>query len=40
MELRGKKYHAKKNYINSFKKNYEYEYEPINSGMADELMEL
>lgn len=40
VELRGKKYHAKKNYINSFKKNYEYEYEPINSGMADELMEF
>lgn len=40
VELRGKKYHAKKNYINSFRKNYEYEYEPINSGMADELMEF
>lgn len=40
VELRGKKYHAKKNYINSFRKNYEYEYEPINSAMADELMEF
>lgn len=40
VQLRGKKYHAKKNYINSFKKNYEYVYEPINSAMTDELMEF
>lgn len=38
--LRGKKFHAKKNYINSFKKNYEYEFEPITSEMTDELMEF
>lgn len=36
--LRGKKFHAKKNYINSFKKNYEYVYEPITSDMSEELM--
>ena len=38
--LRGKKFHAKKNYINSFKKNYEYEVEPITSDMTGELMEF
>lgn len=37
--LRGKKYHAKKNYVNSFKKSNEYEYQLINSGMEDEIME-
>lgn len=40
IHLRGKKYHAKKNYINSFKKNYEYVYEPITSEMTEELMEF
>lgn len=38
--LRGKKFHAKKNYVNSFKKNFEYTYEPITSDMTDELMEF
>lgn len=39
-ELRGKKFHAKKNFVNSFKKNYEYEYQNISSDMTDELMEF
>ncbi len=38
-ELKGKKYHAKKNYVNSFKKNHEYVYESITSSMAEEIME-
>lgn len=37
--LRGKKYHAKKNYVNSFRKNYEYEYQLITSDMEEEIME-
>lgn len=37
-ELKGKKYHAKKNYVNSFKANYEYEYEDIDSSMTEEIM--
>ena len=39
-ELKGKKFHAKKNYVNSFKKNFEYEYLDISSDMTDELMEF
>ena len=36
-ELRGKKFHAKKNYVNSFKKNYSYIYEEIHNDMAREI---
>ena len=39
-ELRGKKFHAKKNYVNSFRKNYEYTYDEIDSSMADEIMDF
>lgn len=37
-ELRGKRFHAKKNFVNSFKKNYEYTYENIDSSMKDEIL--
>ncbi len=39
-ELKGKRFHAKKNFVNSFRKNYEYTYEDINSSMKDEIMEF
>ncbi len=39
-ELKGKRFHAKKNYVNSFSKNYEYTYEDIDSSMADEIMDF
>ena len=35
-ELRGKKYHGKKNHINYFLKNYTYEYEEISAGNITE----
>ena len=36
--LRGRAYHAKKNHLNFFKKNFEYEYATLTSDMTDEVM--
>ena len=36
--FKGRKYHQKKNHLNYFKKNYEYEYVPVTSDMKDEVM--
>ena len=40
IDFRGRAYHSKKNHLNYFKKNYEYEYEEMTSDMADEAMEF
>lgn len=37
-ELKGRAYHGKKNHLNYFKKNYEYEYVKMTSDMADDAM--
>lgn len=39
-DLKGKDYHAKKNHLNYFCKNYAYEYIPLTSDMAREAMEF
>lgn len=38
IELKGRDYHSKKNHLNYFKKNYEYEYVELTSAMADDAM--
>lgn len=38
IELKGRDYHAKKNHLNYFHKNYEYEYIPLTSDMAEDAM--
>ena len=38
IDLKGRKYHRKKNHLNYFHNNYEYEYVPLTSGMKDEVM--
>ncbi len=38
VELKGRDYHAKKNHLNYFHKNYQYEYVPLTSAMADDAM--
>ena len=40
IELKGREYHSKKNHLNYFQNNYEYEYGPLTSAMADEAMEF
>ncbi len=40
IELRGKKFHSKKNHLNFFKRNYDYKYIPLSSDMANECIEL
>ena len=40
INLSGKKYHAKKNNVNKFKKLYNYEYSKITSADTDECLEL
>ena len=37
ISLKGRKYHSKKNHLNYFTRNYEYEYVPLDSSMADEV---
>ena len=39
-ELKGRAFHSKKNHINYFKKNYQYEYVELTPEMADEAMEF
>jgi len=39
IELKGRKYHKKKNHLNRFKELYEYRFEEVNSSNIDELME-
>ena len=36
--LKGKKYHSKRNHINSFSKKYDWHYETINNGNVDKVM--
>lgn len=38
IDLKGRAYHSKKNHLNYFKKNYEYEYVEMTSDMADDAM--
>lgn len=38
--LKGRKYHSKKNHVNSFLKNYEFSYEELNSGNLEECLEF
>lgn len=38
VELKGRDYHAKKNHLNYFHKNYQYEYVPLTSAMAEDAM--
>jgi len=38
VELKGRDLHAKRNHLNYFHKNYEYEYVPLTSEMADDAM--
>lgn len=38
IELKGREYHSKKNHLNYFKSNYQYEYVPLTSAMADQAM--
>lgn len=38
IDLKGRDYHAKKNHLNYFHKNYEYEYISLTSDMADDAM--
>lgn len=40
VELKGRAYHGKKNHLNYFKKNYEYEYVELTSDMADDVMKF
>lgn len=40
IELKGRDYHSKKNHLNYFKKNYEYEYVELTSAMADDAMKF
>ena len=40
IELKGRLLHKKKNHLNYFLKNYEYEYKTLTSAMADEAMEF
>ena len=37
-ELKGRDYHGKKNHLNYFHKNFQYEYVPLTSDMADDAM--
>lgn len=39
-ELKGKKYSAKRNHVNRFKKEYDYVYKPITSDIINECLEL
>lgn len=38
IELKGKKFHSKKNHLNHFKRNHKYAYIPISSAMSNECM--
>lgn len=38
IDLKGREYHGKKNHLNFFKKNFEYEYVEMTSAMADDAM--
>lgn len=38
IELKGRDYHSKKNHLNYFRKNFEYEYVELTSDMADDAM--
>ncbi len=38
VELKGRDYHAKKNHLNYFHKNYQYQYIPLTSAMAEDAM--
>ncbi len=38
VELKGRDYHSKKNHLNYFHKNYQYEYVPLTSAMAEDAM--
>ncbi len=40
IDLKGRAFHQKRNFVNSFKSNYEYEYIEMTSDMADECMEF
>ncbi len=40
IELKGKKYHSKKNHLNHFKKNYSYTFEQLTPDMIGECIEL
>lgn len=40
IDLKGRAYHGKKNHLNYFKKNYEYEYVELTSDMADDAMKF
>ncbi len=40
IELKGKKFHSKKNHLNFFKKNYDYKYIPLTPDMANECLQL
>jgi hypothetical protein len=40
IDLKGRDYHAKKNHLNYFLNNYEYEYTALSSAMADEAMDF
>lgn len=39
-ELRGKKFHSKKNHVNAFERNYDYEIRPFTPDMTDEVLDL
>jgi len=38
--LKGKKFHKKKNLLNQFKKNYDYQYEPMGPECVEEVLEM
>lgn len=40
VELKGRDYHAKKNHLNYFHKNYQYQYMPLTSAMAEDAMQF
>jgi hypothetical protein len=40
IELSGNKYHSKRNHLNKFMKNYDYEYKDLNQGLVDSFLEL
>jgi len=40
ISLSGKKFHAKRNHINKFNKQYEYEYVPLHEGLVDECIRI
>ncbi|NLY70349.1 MAG: DUF2156 domain-containing protein [Clostridiales bacterium] len=40
IELKGRKYSSKRNHLNYFKQNFEYEYTHLTSDMADEILEF